>query len=608
MIGRCIRTQGLVFLTLAILCLNMSCSTTHYRKSADRDAYGIIAEKTPKVPGMERDFSIEEVPPPELEQSPVSTEKVEFLGEAAESEVGAHIISLERALELAVKRNRDYQSQKEGLYLAALGLALERHRYAPIFSGTLAGSYNRSATDVAEMSGVGEAINAVPNFAQQVELLAGTPAGLLTGYAQLVSAAGDVTGITASETRVVDERSVSGQTAFGVSVLLEGGAKIALGITSNFLRFLTGDPRANASSALFANITQPLLRGAGSKVAAENLKQAERELLYQLRAFTRYRQDFTVQICSNYYNVLQSRDSVRNNWRSLQSFRKSVERDRAFAAEGKKTQTELGRLEQALLENENNYIGAVRTYKQSLDKFKIDLGMSTDTAIILDDNELVQIKEKGIIHPAISPDDAAQIAKVARLDLYTNRDRVDDSQRKTVVAANALKPGLNIVANATVPSHPENQVVNPDFDHTKWSVGLDTNLPFDRKAERNAYRASLIAYERAKRDMSLAEDRIVLDVRDSWRTLDQARRNYENAVTGVELNARRVEEQALLAELGRATALDQVDAQNSLNAAENNLTAAIVSHTIARLQFWRNMGILFIKENGQWEEVSDVQP
>jgi hypothetical protein len=30
-----------------------------------------------------------------------------------------------------------------------------------------------------------------------------------------------------------------------------------------------------------------------------------------------------------------------------------------------------------------------------------------------------------------------------------------------------------------------------------------------------------------------------------------------------------------------------------------------VGHTIARLEFWRDMGILFIKENGQWEEVTD---
>jgi hypothetical protein len=28
-----------------------------------------------------------------------------------------------------------------------------------------------------------------------------------------------------------------------------------------------------------------------------------------------------------------------------------------------------------------------------------------------------------------------------------------------------------------------------------------------------------------------------------------------------------------------------------------------VTHTIARLQFWDNMGILYINANGRWEEV-----
>ena len=89
------------------------------------------------------------------------------------------------------------------------------------------------------------------------------------------------------------------------------------------------------------------------------------------------------------------------------------------------------------------------------------------------------------------------------------------------------------------------------------------------------------------------------------RTLEQAKRSYEIAEVGVKLAERRVEEQNLLAELGRAKAQDQVDAQNALNTSKNQQTQALVTHTIARLQFWNNMGILYIKDNGQWEEIND---
>ena len=87
--------------------------------------------------------------------------------------------------------------------------------------------------------------------------------------------------------------------------------------------------------------------------------------------------------------------------------------------------------------------------------------------------------------------------------------------------------------------------------------------------------------------------------------MDQAKRSYEISEIAVKLAERRVEEQNLLAELGRAKAQDQVDAQNDLISQKNQLTQALVTHTIARLQFWNNMGILYIKDNGKWEEVSD---
>jgi hypothetical protein len=50
-----------------------------------------------------------------------------------------------------------------------------------------------------------------------------------------------------------------------------------------------------------------------------------------------------------------------------------------------------------------------------------------------------------------------------------------------------------------------------------------------------------------------------------------------------------------------------VDSQNDLINSKNQLTQALVTHMIARLQFWNNMGILYIKDNGQWEEVQDAR-
>lgn len=589
---------------VVVACIT-GCSTTHYAKSADKEAYRVLAEKTPDVPGMDPNFTIKSEALPPLDGLPAAEEAPPFLGEAGAGEVGGHMLALEKALELAVKHNRQYQNQKESLYLQALSLTLDRHRYTPIFSGTGEAAYGRSTRDVEEYGTMARLTQEAPGLINQIGQLTGTPADLLSAYGNLVQEAGAAAGLDQTSTRIIDERDLSGGTGFGVDLLLKGGGRIAVDLTTNFLRFLTGDPRVDNSSALVGSFTQPILRGGGRKIAAERLTQAERDLLYQLREFTRFRQEFTVRICSSYYGVLQDRDVARNNWQAYQSFIKNAERQRAFAEEGRLKQAELGRVLQAELSSENNWVGSVRRYKQSLDAFKIELGLSTDAPVILDDAELRDLAERGIIHPQITPEEAVKVATTARLDLYTQRDQREDAARRVDVAANELKPGLDLVAGVSVSSLDNNRFSQFDFNRARWDVGLDTDLPLERKSERNQYRGALIEQERSIREMELAEDNVKLEVRNSWRTLDQAKRAYEIAQQTVQLNQRRVEEQELLAELGQVIAQNQVDAQNDLNESMNNLTAALVGHTIARLEFWRDMGILFIKENGQWEEVTD---
>jgi outer membrane protein TolC len=205
-------------------------------------------------------------------------------------------------------------------------------------------------------------------------------------------------------------------------------------------------------------------------------------------------------------------------------------------------------------------------------------------------------------------DDSIRVSLAARLDYMNTKDQFEDAVRQVDLAVNLLKPRVDLGASVAVNSDPNDNTgfPVPDFDRYRWNAGLTIDPGLDRKAERNSYRSALISRNRAARAVEQQEDEIKLAVRDSWRTLDQAKRDFEISEIGVKLAERRVEEQNLLAELGRAKAQDQVDAQNDLINSKNQLTQALVTHTIARLQFWNNMGILYIKDNGQWEEVQDA--
>ncbi|MCX5758414.1 MAG: hypothetical protein NTU83_07915 [Candidatus Hydrogenedentes bacterium] len=94
---------GVVVFALALLL--GACSTTHYREAADRETYNAIKAKTAAVPGMDTAFTIEEPVMPPLDGLPGASDPPEYLGEAAQTEKGAHVITLEKALEWAVQHN-----------------------------------------------------------------------------------------------------------------------------------------------------------------------------------------------------------------------------------------------------------------------------------------------------------------------------------------------------------------------------------------------------------------------------------------------------------------------------------------------------------------------
>jgi len=548
-----------------------ACSTNYYQKSADKQAYGIIESKAPLVPNMDTNFTIEQTNLVLLEGLPVATNIPAFLGADGERERGARVLSLEGALRIAIYSSRGYQSRKEQLYLAALTLTSIRHQFAPIFSGNISGSYG------------GETERAVTVVVDEA-----------TGETKILYS-----------DNLVEQQRVSARGSINASWLIRDVGRLTTSLTADFVRFVTGDPRAGTSSFMVAEFTRPLLRNAGFKAEMENLTQGERDVLYELRSFTQYRKDFSVQIATAYYSVLGARDVALNNFLNLQSSRKNAERSRALAGEGRITQSDLGRLEQQALTAESIWINSVRSYQQLLDNFKFQLGLNVDANLILDDRELALLQ---IRNPHLSVDESIQIALAARLDYLNAKDQLADAIRKVKLEANFLKPQVDFSTSVRLTSPDRNTGLQlPDTDRYSWDAGLFIDPGLDRLAERNNYRTALITRNRAARAIAQQEDEIRQQVRDSWRTLDQATRNYEISQIGVKLAERRVEEQNLLAELGRARAQDQVDAQNALSDSKNELTQALVTHTIARLQFWDNLGILYIKDNGGWEDTSHAE-
>ena len=549
----------------SFMCALAACTAASYQRSADEESYQAITEKADLVPGVSKQVVIDEDKLVDLSGLAVNSDSFDFLDNEADSEVDARIVSLNDALDLAFQHSKDFQTQKERLYLEALALTFDRYRYVPTFSAAAGGDYRWDSQD---------------KFVQDMQALTG------------------IENINTSE-------STFSNTSLGARYLLKSGGAVALNLTNNFTRFLTGDISEIGTGALIGSFTQPLLRDFGSDIETEALLQAERDLLYRLRDFTRFRKNFAVRVASDYYSVLLNRETSRNYYAGLLATNLSLEREQAFQAEGLTTLLQVGRLEQSSLQADLRWTSSITRYKRSLDNFKILIGLNADDNIMLGDEEMVLITETGMDSPDISLEQATEMAIQTRLDLYTWLDRVQDSARRIELAANSLSPALDLSLVASVPSSTTQNLGELDFENTVYTAGLDLDLPLDTKLERNNYRRSLIDYDAATRDYLLALDDIKLDVLDTWRRMNEARKSYDINVTSVEINERRVEEAELRAELGLGDIQDTVDSQNDLTAARTERVSSLIEHNISKLEFWRDVGLLYVDDNGQWEEGID---
>jgi outer membrane protein TolC len=452
-------------------------------------------------------------------------------------------VSLAEAIAIATARNRDYQGEKEALYRKALDLTSTRHNFARKWFGTIDSKYNHDASD------------------------------------ESVAAGGEV----------------------GFSQLLADGTEISTSIATDWLGYLTGGSRSTLTSVLGATISKPLLRGAGKDIVMEELKQAERDVLYQIRNFSRSRKTFVVSIVSDYFRVLQDLDSVKNAESNYKSLMLAYDQAKDNAMAGRLAQLEADQTEQRMLQARDNLAGTERSYQQALDEFKLRLAITTDAPLELDPNALQALSVMEVVEPQFNVEDAIKTALSLRLDLATEKDKVDDARRKIKVAENKLQAELNLVANANVNSAPPRQAGNLQFQNGDYSLGAELKLPFDRLTERNTYRNSLIALMQQTRQYDATVDSVKLGVRNDYRDLGEAAQRYQIQKKSLELAQERVNSTSLLFQAGRAQARDLLDSQDSLLSAQNSTTSTLVDYNIAKLNFYRDIELLTVKPDGLWQ-------
>jgi outer membrane protein TolC len=449
-------------------------------------------------------------------------------------------IGLTECLHIAAENSRDYQDRKESLYLTALDLTLERYRLGWIPYGAL--STNMLGT--------------------------GTTSLEQTATADL-----------------------------GFSRLLGDGGQIVAGIGIDLLRVLSGDADWSVDGVLSLSFTQPLLGGAGQRIVLEPLTQAERDLVYEVRSYERFRRTFAVDVAARYYQVLQQVDAAENARVNYENLKQLAERNRALADAGRLDDLQKGQVVQDELRSEDRLMSTRASLASTLDEFKLFLGLPVEVELQFDSAELARM---GAADPQqLELDERVVIAvgMSSRLDYQTILDQLEDAERRVEIAADALRAGLDLVASSGTVSTP-GRPGEFDLRDSSWSLGLALDLPMDRLPERNAYRSTLIARDASRRAAEAFGDAIRVSLRESLRNAETSLRSFAIQRVSVPLAERRAESAKLLQDAGRADTRDILEAEEDLLEAKNSLTGALVDYELARLALWRDTEHLGVSEEG----------
>src|SRR5262249_19782643 len=280
-----------------------------------------------------------------------------------------YLLNLEQSLELSLFNSREYQDRREDLYLAALPVTLQRFAFVTHFT--------LGATAVREW------------------LASQRPHG--PGASWNINTTGSV------------------------NQLFPTGATVAAELANNLvINRGTGNPTIGLSN-LTVHVLQPLLRGGGTAVTLEPLTQSERNLVYGVRSYARFRKNFYVYIagggnltnspfgltalssigvglslpagpqrCLPTLLTAAQEQNERENLRALTAY---LALYREFQGRGDFSELQVGQVEQQILQSQQALLKARQDLQNGLDDFKLQLGVPTQLPLELDNAPMKPVRD-----------------------------------------------------------------------------------------------------------------------------------------------------------------------------------------------------------------------
>jgi hypothetical protein len=289
-------------------------------------------------------------------------------------------IKLDQAVELGLINSREFQDRREDLYLAALPVTLERYSFA-----------------------------AQAFFTEQVARR--SAGGRLTDAGQFW----DLT------------------TSAGFAKRFPTGAALLFELANQVVINLASNRPDVAVSDLSLSVIQPFLRGGGLAVNLEDLTSAERNMVYAMRSYARFRKIYYVAVAAGgnltnnpyglqglsvnlgrgiggnltapvvgFLPLLQQAAAIANQQQNVAALERLLRLYQAFREGGQQSDLQVGQVEIDLLTSRGQLLGqgggggggGIRGYLDALDNFKLQLGLPLTVGLDLDNTPLKPMREQ----------------------------------------------------------------------------------------------------------------------------------------------------------------------------------------------------------------------
>ena len=304
---------------------------------------------------------------------------------------GSVLLNLETAMELALLHSREFQQQKEALYLSALDVTYERFQLGPV---PFAGVSGQVSQEVDEDTS---------DFQSRAK----------AGF-----------------------RGIAGR---GTSWVVSLANRLSIELSG-------GDVEVGGSLANLT-VTQPLLRGASRRIYLEKLTQSERSLLADARSLEQFRQGFFLHVVlgsnpagtvgssgvispisppstgvSGFLGLVQELQRIRNQEANVAKLNDSLlQLEAAFEAGRIGSRLQVDQARQALFNGQSRLLAAKSSFANRQDGYKLFLGLPPDLSMRvmddyiesfrLSDSDLVGLQEEvnNILSSVRNPDEVSTI-------------------------------------------------------------------------------------------------------------------------------------------------------------------------------------------------------